>query len=284
MSLPSILPLEDEHLREYCEFLHENMAQSHRVEDWVQAFKTRWIEDKPNNGFIMRNKAGEIVGGIGAIYSQQIVRGKPERFCNITSWCVLDEYRSGSMRLALALTSQKGYHYTDLTPTAVVASSLQFLKFKPLDSDRTVLFNLPWPKGETEILTEPERLASRLSPDDARIYRHHREFPWLEHLAVGRSGEYCYVIFKRGVLKRLPTVEVLYLGNPTLFLRHYRALGNHFLLRRGRPMTRVESRFLPAKPLLSKTLSGYRNKVYRSDALGPEDIANLYSELACLDL
>lgn len=284
MSLPTILPLGDEHLREYCEFLHENMAQSHAVEDWIQAFKTRWIEEKPNNGFVMRNKAGEIVGGIGAIYSEQTIRGKPERFCNITSWCVLDEYRSGSMRLALALTSQKGYHYTDLTPTAVVASSLQFLKFKPLNSDRTVLFNLPWPKIGAEILTEPEQLAARLSPQDARVYHQHREFPWLEHVAVGRSGEYCYAIFKKGSLRDLPTAEILHLSDPALFLRHCRALGSHFLLRLGRPLTRVESRFLPATPLFSKTLSGYRNKVYRSDTLGPEDISNLYSELVCLDL
>jgi hypothetical protein len=286
MPLPSIAPLGDEHLREYCEFLHQNMAQPHAVEVWRQAFLAPWADDKPNNGFIMRNEAGAIVGGIGAIYSTQVIHGKPERFCNITSWCVLDEYRAGSMRLALALTSQKGYHYTDLTPTAVVASSLQFLKFKPLDSDRTVLFNLPWPQGETQILSQAEQLASCLAPDDARIYRHHSGFPWLEHLAVGLPGEHSYVIFKKGALKNLPTAEILYLSQPSLFLRHYRALGSYLLLRRGRPMTRVESRFLgaAAPPLLSKTLSGYRSKVYRSDSLAPADISNLYSELACLDL
>ena len=77
-----------------------------------------------NHGFAIRNTAGRMVGGIGAIYAERIIRGRPERFCNITSWCVLDEYRSHSMRLAMALVSQPGYHFTDLSPTTIVAGSL----------------------------------------------------------------------------------------------------------------------------------------------------------------
>ena len=57
-----------------------------------------------------------------------MIRDPPERFCNITSWCVLQPYRSHSLRLAMALVSQPGYHFTDLSPTQLVAGTLRFLK------------------------------------------------------------------------------------------------------------------------------------------------------------
>ena len=86
-----------------------------------------------------------MVGGIGAIYSERPVHGRTERFCNITSWCVQDAFRAQSMRLAMALTSQDGFHFTDLTPTAVVSKTLQFLRGEvfPLLSDAlAILGNL----------------------------------------------------------------------------------------------------------------------------------------------
>src|SRR5690242_7544788 len=121
---PALLPIRDEDLREFCTFLHEHLSPAIPVGQWVDAFRQHWRVEKPNNGFLIRASDGTIVGGIGAIYSEQRVRGRAERFCNITSWCVLDAYRSHSMRLAMALVSQPGYHFTDFSPTKVVAGSL----------------------------------------------------------------------------------------------------------------------------------------------------------------
>ena len=38
------------------------------------------------------------------------------RFGNVTSWCVLPDYRSRSISLFTALLRQDGYHFTVLTP------------------------------------------------------------------------------------------------------------------------------------------------------------------------
>ena len=42
--------------------------------------------------------------------------GRVARFCNLTSWCVLPDYRSPSISLLTALLRQGGYHFTVLTP------------------------------------------------------------------------------------------------------------------------------------------------------------------------
>ena len=242
--------------------------------------------EKPNNGFRIRVD-DRIVGGIGAIYAQRLIEGKAEKFCNITSWCVLDQYRSQSMRLALALTSQPGFHFTDLTPTEVVSKTLQFLKFKPMNERQAVFPNVPWPFGllaGVRVITVADEIEQVLSPEERKAYIDHRHLPWLNHLVVGRPGANCHVVYKRTRLKGVPGAFVLVASNPQLFLRHRFALGNHLLCRHGLLFTRIESRLLPKVPRPGIELSGYRNKVFRSDTLSEADISNLYTEIVALDL
>ena len=48
--------------------------------------------------------------------SKRLVSGLLERFCNLTSWCVLPDYRSRSISLLTALLRQHGYHFAVLEP------------------------------------------------------------------------------------------------------------------------------------------------------------------------
>ena len=286
MSLPSVEPIRDEDLPDFCRFLTENLHRGRSPAVWAEAFRQNWCPTKPNNGFLLRHE-GRVVGGIGAIYAERPVRGRSERFCNITSWCVQDEFRAQSMRLAMALTGQPDFHFTDLTPTAVVSKTLQFLKFKPMNERQAIWPNVPWPFASlagVRVIADPEGLARVLAPDDLKVYRDHRHLPWLEHMTVGEQDAWCYVVWKRTRLKGLSGAFVLAFSNPEVFLRCRWAVASHLLLRRGLLFTRVESRLLPRLPPFCVELSGYRNKVYRSDTLTAADMSNLYSEIVALDL
>jgi hypothetical protein len=286
MSKPSIEAIKDEDLLDFCRFLTEHLSQERSPEEWAEAFRQDWGVTKPNNGFLIRVDH-RIVGGIGAIYAERLIGGRPERFCNITSWCVLDQYRSQSMRLALALTSQPGFHFTDLTPTEVVSKTLQFLKFRPMNERQAVIPHLPWPFSRlagVRVVTDPEQVDQILSPEARKAFRDHRHLRWLGHLAIGRPGAYCHVVYKKTYLKNLPGAFVLAASDPHYFLQYRFALGSHLLLRRGLVFTRIESRLLPRVPRPCIELSGYRNKVFRSDTLAEADISNLYTEIVALDL
>jgi hypothetical protein len=286
MNLPTLEPIRDEDLPEFCRFLTENLSRARTAAAWAEAFQQKWCSTKPNNGFLIRNES-RIVGGIGAIYAERLLGGRTERFCNITSWCVLDEFRAQSMRLAMALTGQPGFHFTDLTPTEVVSKTLQFLKFKPMNERHAIWPNPPWPFARlagVRVVTDPEQIGRLLAPDDAKAYRDHCHLPWLRHMAVGRKGAWCYVVWKRTRLKGITGASILALSNPELFLRYRRPLGSYLLLHHGLSYTRVESRLLPRLPKLCIELSGYRNKVFKSDTLAAADMSNLYSELVALDL
>ena len=284
-SPPTLEPIRDEDLPAFCRFLTEHLYAGRTAEAWALAFRHDWGVAAPNHGFMLRD-SGRIVGGIGAIYAERTIRGRPERFCNITSWCVLEPWRAQSMRLALALVSQPGFHYTDLTPTEVVSKTLQFLKFKPMNERHALWPNLPWPFARlagVRAVADPDKIAALLAPADAKVFRDHRAIPWLRHAAVGRAGAYCHVVWKPNRLRGVPGAWILAFSDAELLLAHRHALGAH-LLARGALYARVESRLLPRLPPLCHELAGYRSKVYRSDTLAPGDISNFYSEIVALDL
>jgi hypothetical protein len=279
---PKIEPIGDEDLPEFCAFLNKNLGPDRPMDRWATIFQQGWDAHKPNNGFLMRDENGALVGGIGAVYAERVLRGRSERFCNITSWCVLEPYRTHSLRLALALVAQPGYHFTDLSPTQVVAGSLQFLKFRPMNGAAIVIPNLPWWTPGVRVLSDLEAIAAALSSEDAKTFADHRHLPELHHVAVGRPGAYCHVGYRRGILRRLPCAVILHISDPDLFLRYHLDLGRHLLLRRGLVTTRVEARLLPRHPRLSARVDGYYKKVFRSDTLAESDISNFYSELAVI--
>ncbi|MDD2659551.1 MAG: hypothetical protein PHY54_07710 [Methylococcales bacterium] len=285
MALPTLEPIRDSDLPAFCQFLNEHLSSARSAGQWAEAFLQNWGIDKPNNGFLIRDQE-RVVGGIGAIYAERMIRGRPERFCNITSWCVLEEYRAQSMRLAMAVVSQPGFHFTDLTPTEVVSKTLQFLKFKPMNERQAVWPNFPWPFSPfrgVRVITGHDAIEAVLAAEDAKVFRDHRRLPWLRHAAVGRPGAYCHVVWKPDRLKGVPGAMVLAFSDAELFLGYRNATGAHLLMQ-ACFYTRVESRLLPRLPVLSLELAGFRNKVFHSDTLAEADISNLYSEIVGLDL
>ncbi len=282
MRQTTIEPVTAETLPEFAAFLNANLEAARSPQAWIDGLSKSWGMSPPNHGFVLRD-GGKIVGGIGAYYAERLIKGQPQRVCNITSWCVLDGYRKLSMRLAMALIGQKGYHFTDFSPTKVVGGVLQFLNFRPLDQRQMVIINLPWPAVGSKLLTQPQDIERVLQADALRVYHDHAAFPWLRHALIGTPNKWCHVIYKRTLFKWAPSAYVLYLSDPAIFEQHYRRLARHFIAR-GLASTRIECRFLSRRPWPSAVRSGFNAKVYLSPTLSDSDIDYLYSETMALDL
>lgn len=283
MTRPTIEPVTDATLAEFARFLHANLQRDRSPEAWAAGLRQQWAAEPPNYGFVVR-EGGHIVGGIGAYYADRVIRGKIEKFCNITSWCVLDAFRQQSMRLAMAVIGQKGYHFTDFSPTKVVGSTLRFFKFKELDARVAVVLNRPvfFPR-DARVLHRPDDIRAVLQADTLKIYDDHAEFPWLQQVLVGTPGHWCHVIYKPRVFKGLPAATVLYVGDGDLFYRNFGRLSGH-LLRRGFFSTHVECRFLEKVPKPFMLRTGFNPKLYLSSTLTDADVDYLYSETMALDL
>lgn len=283
MARPVIEPLTDSNLPEFAAFLNRHLSAERSPAEWAAALKIDFGVERPNFGFVMRDGA-TIVGGIGAIYSARDIGGRQVRFCNITSWCVLDDYRKQSMRLAMAVTGQPGYCFTDFSPTPVVGGVLRFLKFKPIDERQTVILNLPSPAGGARLLAVPAEIRAALDGGALKIYEDHARFPWLRHVLVGsREGAWCHVIYKRRSFKGLPSAQILHVSDRHIFAHGLRRLCNH-LLALGMVTTHVETRSLSRPIRLSGIRTGFNAKLFLADDLEPGEIDYLYSESMSMDL
>lgn len=284
MARPTIEPVTVANLEEFCGFLRQHLNPAMSLQAWRAGLGRSWHMQPPNHGLMLRDQ-GQIVGGIGAIYAERLIGGKPERFCNITSWCVLESHRQQSMRLAMALTSQLGFHFTDFSPTQVVGQTLRFLKFQPLEERRALMLNLPALPGvgAGQVVAEADRIAQLLGGEDLQAYLDHRDLPWLRHALVGQPGAWCYVVYKPRYWKRLRCASVLHISNRRLFDIHLRAFGGH-LLARGTVVLDVEARLLERVRHPARVQSGFNAKLFRSETLEPAQMDVLYSETVALDL
>lgn len=279
---PTIEPIDDAALDEFAQFLHVHLNSARSAAVWSADFRRNRRPESPNYGFAMRD-AGQLVGGIGALYANRQIGGREERFCNITSWCVLNSHRQHSMRLAMAVLAQGDMTYTDFSPTQVVGSTLRFLKFTELDERRAVVPNLPgWQPG-VQVFTRHEAMIERLTGETRRAYEDHRQHPWLEHLVVGKPGQWCHVIWRRTQIRGLPAALVMHISDRALFGRYFRSAMTHWLLK-GRLITLIECRFAAHTPWPHMLQSGFNRKLVLTKTLDAASVDYLYSESLAFDL
>jgi hypothetical protein len=230
---------------------------------------------------------GAVAGVLCAIYSDQEVSGRIERFCNPHSWCVLDAYRKQSVDLVVQVLRQKDLHFTMLSPNPAVADVFRFFRFKMMDSRVWVAPNVPLPALSSRsflVSTEHAEIASLLADAPRRNFEAHRRIAWLEHVLVGDPEGYCHVIFKRRRWKRLPCADVLYISDPGGFRRHFRRLSSFLIRSRGLVWTRAETRLTGYRPSPAFGLKENQPKLFLSETLNDSVVQNIYSELVALDL
>jgi hypothetical protein len=278
-------PITDADIPAVAAFLHHHLNQRVPSEAWASALRVPWKVDAPNHGYMLR--VGEaVVGAYLAFYSERLIDGAPERFCNLGAWCVLPEHRFHGLRLLKALLAQEGYHFTDLSPSGNVPAINQRLEFQHLDTTTALVPNLPWPLWPDRryaITTDPAAIEEILSGSDLDIYRDHAGAAAARHAVLSNGDRWCYVIFRKDRRKRLPLfASVLYVSDPELFGQLAGRFARHLLLRHGVLATLAELRVVKRRPRRSVLLAKARPKMFRSQRLAADRVDNLYSELTCV--
>jgi hypothetical protein len=282
-----VAPITDAHVAAVADFLHANL--NNRVPWELACSAVPWKVEAPNHGFMLRD-GQRVVGTLLALYSERLVAGRVERFCNLTSWCVLPGYRSRSISLLTALLAQEGYHFTVLTPGKGPQEILAWLRFRFLDTSAVVVPNLPWPTlpGRTRISADPDVIERTLAGTELELYHDHAQALAAHHLVLIRGQDSCYVMYREvryhsaGISgPPVPAALVLHVSNPDLFYRAVIPLTRHLLVRHRLVATLAELRIIKRKPHLSFKWN-LGPKMYRSASLAPGQIDYIYSELACV--
>jgi hypothetical protein len=218
-----------------------------------------------------------------ALYSERMVAGRLERFCNLGSWCVLPDYRPWSLSLLKTVLAQQDYTFTVLTPDSGSQEILAWCGFRALDPAAAMVPNFPWPTmpGQTRVSSDPDVIGRTLQGTQLALYRDHAEALAARHLVLMRGIESCYLIWRRAMYGKKPVAQILHVSNTGLFHRSLHPLTRHLLLRHGLVATLAELRMVGHKPWPSVEYTVWP-KMYRSTTVAPEQIDYLYSELVCV--
>lgn len=276
-----IAPITDADVPAVADLLQANLNDQ---VPWARACSTvPWKVDAPNHGFMLRDGL-LVVGACVAFYSERLVAGRMERFCNVAAWYVQPAYRFHSIRLLTALLAQDGYNFTCLSANTTVLAIIAKLKFRSLDVSAALIPNLPWPTvpGRTRISSDPEIIERTLAGPELELYRDHVQALAVHHHVLLHGGESCYIMHREFRHRDVPLYAVLlHVSNHELFRRAMLPLTRHLLIRHRLVATLGELRIIGHRPRASFSLNAWP-KMYRSASLEPEQIDNLYSELVCV--
>ena len=280
-----VRPITDEDLQAVAGFLHDRLNPRVTRASWGALLTPPWAVTAPNHGYQLC-AGGRIVGAYVAVYSEREVDGEQRRFCNLAAFCVLEDHRADGLRLIRAILAQRGYEFTDFSPSGNVVALNRRLGFTALDTATRLAPNLPrLPRRGLTVSEDPLRVASVLTGPDARVYRDHRNAPAARHIVVTAAGEYAYLVVRKDRRKRLPVfVSPLYVGGSRELLSSaWPQVGSHLLLRHGALATLGERRVLGFVPALGIDLGTPRAKMLRSLTVPVTSVDYLYSELALLE-
>lgn len=263
-------------------FLHAELNRRVPAASWAALVRPPWDGAGPNHGFQLVDVEDRIVGAYLAVYS---AREDQPPVCNLAAFCVVEEHRSHSLRLVRALLRQKGYVFTDLSPSGTVPSMNERLGFQHLDTATRLVVNLPRVGRGTEVTDDPAVLEEVLVGDDAIAYRDHRRAAAVRHVLVQHGGEYAHLMYRRDRRKRMPVfASPLHVGGSVAMLERVWPTVAAHLARRGFAVTLAERRILgfsPGGP--GCELVRPRPKMYLARGAAAEPVVDyLYSELTLI--
>jgi hypothetical protein len=280
-----IRPIVEASLGQIGQFLHANLNRRVSAAQWASIARPPWSIAAPNHGFMLVAGA-RIVGVYLAFYSKRVIDDEIYPICNLAAWSVLEDFRAQGLRLLRAILSQKGYHFTDLSPSGNVVPLNIRLGFRVLDTAAALVPNFLCPLWlrSARVIAEPLELERLLEGCELEIYKDHVNAKAVRHLLLIRGSETCYVIFRKDRRKNLPLfASILYVGNIKLFESASHHVYRYILMHYGIPFTIAELRIVGHKPRFSTFLRKPRPKMYKGELLRPDQIDYLYSELTCVE-
>jgi hypothetical protein len=264
-----------------CAFLGENMHRGMAKDEYRSLFTYPWMPEKSSMGFLLEEK-GQVVGFLGAIYSDRIIRGKPERFCNLTNWCVLPEFRNESLKLLFAILGQRGQTVVNLSPSEEVQKMLNAMRYSTLDMFK--LFSVPLAQfwtlaGRGNLLRDPVEIHRQVDEAGRKVICDHSG-TGCRFLAIAHDGVTCLIVSKKRCKQGISFSEILHVSAPELFRRNFERVKLALLFKDRTLLLAIDERLLKSRlPLMVP----YRRVSFlKSSSMMPQDVDNLYSEIAVL--
>lgn len=227
------------------------------------------------------------IGFMGLIFSEKLVNGKNEKFCNMTTWYVKNEYRGKGPGRALLIevVKLKDYTITDLTPAGKIIPMLKKYGYKMLENHCKII--LPIPNlgailNKPPIEFNPGIIEQSLDAKNLKIYRDHLKFNCI-HFIIKYGNKSCYIIVKKTKRRNILLAEIHYISDFGIFMKCISKIRFFICLRVKVFGLLIDERFLRGNKI-SWSITCGTNKYFLSNLLDKSHITdNLYTELLILN-
>ena len=160
-------------------FLEMNNTRLTR-DDWFRLFQNHWAIEEFSPGIVLQLK-DQIVGYIGTIYSHQIISGKQQLCCNLTTWIVKDDYRNHSIMMLLPIVRNKKLLLTSFSSNHISYAVYKKLGFKDANRSKRIVYQLPFSlscfnSNAHLFFTDIEAIEKNISPTHQSIFNDHKNF------------------------------------------------------------------------------------------------------------
>jgi hypothetical protein len=258
-------------------------------EQWRRIFDYTWDRDEDYVGYALQDQ-GRVVGFLGLIFSERLIQGKKEKFCNLSSWIVKKDYSSESIALILDVRNLQEHTLTNLTPSKDVYLILKQFGFQMLEDQVTILPMVPnfrsfFSSRKLYFSSDPEKLMARLSEQHRILFKDHNTSYSKQCIVYDGMGEYCYIIFKEIIRKKVKFNNILYMSHPSLFKDHASYMLYKMFRMSGALFSILDARILRgvAVGLSWKRPLSYA-RLFHSKRIHRSEIDNLYSEAVLLPI
>ena len=250
---------------------------------WQRLFACTWPVDEPSRALVLRD-GDRYVGIACTLFSDRLIAGRRERWCNVNSWYVEPGYRAQSLELMAAALSVPCDTMTALTPMRAHLPFYEEMGLQHLESGFRILLpapTLPLTSG-FRATRDPQRIADLLDGEERTAFLQHREQTCQHLLIYGKSAR-CYIAFTRTPGRRVTFSHIHHIGHLDLFLAALNLVKRELYRANRTLFTMIEERFLRGHPIThSRPASLKAPRLFRSTRLRPEQIDNLYSEMVVL--
>ncbi|ORE89832.1 GNAT family N-acetyltransferase [Aurantimonas sp. 22II-16-19i] len=119
--------------------LHEKMNRRIPAETWRLLLDYPWRPEGSERGWLVED-AGRIVGFMGTIYSDRPTAAGTRRFCDLSSWYLMADYRGTGVgdELLRSGMAKPGVTYQTMTARRATGRKIRALGFSVLDDTRSL--------------------------------------------------------------------------------------------------------------------------------------------------
>lgn len=255
-------------------------------EDWRRMlFQYPWPAEDDNRGYVLLDGA-RVVGFLGTIFSTREIHGRKERFCNLSSWIVLEPYRARSLSLLAPIIRLGSHTIVSATPSPATHRLFVRTGHRTLE-DRVMLIPplATWPElgslPRATMTTDDAEVRAELTGEARRCFDDHRGTIGAS-LLLRRDGRTCWAT---ATLKRRSGFRfafIQHLSYPKLFWECLPLAKLGFLKALRAPTLAVDARFATGYHVpfsLSWRLTTPRLYRPAREDIRPELVDGLYSEL-----